>query len=101
MPLHKLITLQFDVFKRAGNCVENPMVQMLIQVAAGSCDRKTYNEQTLEYLEMRHGSRPYPYAYGFITGTSAADGDCVDCYLISRDKLTAGTTIARTADKKP
>lgn len=70
------------------------MIQMLIQVAAGSCDRNLYNERTLEYLETRHGSHPYPYPYGFITGTSAADGCCVDCYLITRDKLTAGAIVA-------
>jgi inorganic pyrophosphatase len=69
------------------------MIEMLIQVAAGSCDRRIYDERTLEYLETRHGSRPYPYPYGFIIGTSAADGDCVDCYLITSDKLTSGTIV--------
>ena len=69
------------------------MIQVLIQVAAGSCDRKFYDERTLEYLETRHGSRPYPYPYGFIIGTSAADGDCVDCYLITSDKVASGTIV--------
>ena len=69
------------------------MMQMLIQVAAGSCDRKIYNERTLEYLETRTGSRSYPYAYGFIIGTSAEDGGCVDCYLITSDKVTSGTIV--------
>ena len=69
------------------------MLQVLIQVAAGSCDRKYYDERTLEYLETRHGSRPYPYPYGFIIGTSAADGDCVDCYLITSDKVASGTIV--------
>jgi inorganic pyrophosphatase len=66
---------------------------MLIQVAAGSCDRKIYKESTLEYLETRHGSQSYPYPYGFIVGTSAADGACVDCYLITSDKVTAGSIV--------
>jgi inorganic pyrophosphatase len=70
------------------------MIQVLIQVAASSCDKKFYNERTLEYLETRHGSRPYPYPYGFIIGTSAEDGDCVDCYLITRDKVTSGIIMA-------
>jgi len=69
------------------------MMRMLIQVAAGSCDRNFYNERTLEYLETRRGSRPYPYPYGFIIGTSATDGDCVDCYLITDDRLTSGTIV--------
>src|SRR5262245_7215054 len=69
------------------------MIQVLIQVAAGSCDKNFYNEKTLEYLETRHGTQPYPYSYGFITGTSAADGDCVDCYLITSDKVASGTIV--------
>jgi inorganic pyrophosphatase len=73
--------------------VEASMIQVFIQVAAGSCDKDFYNERTLEYLETRRGSRPYPYPYGFIIGTSAADGDCVDCYLITSDRLTAGTIV--------
>ena len=50
------------------------MIQMMVQVAAGSCDRHNYNEKTLEYLGTRPGSQPYPYPYGFIIGTSAEDG---------------------------
>lgn len=66
-------------------------MQVLIQVAAGSSDKNIYNERTLDYLETRHVSRPYPYPYGFIIGTSASDGDCVDCYLITNDRLTSGS----------
>ena len=69
------------------------MIQALIQVAAGSCDKRFYNESTLEFLETRRGTRPYPYPYGFVIGTSAADGDCVDCYLITHDTLTSGTIV--------
>ena len=69
------------------------MIQMLIQVAAGSCDRYIYNERTLEFLETRPGSRPYPYPYGFIIGTSAVDGACVDCYLITKEKVTSGDIV--------
>jgi inorganic pyrophosphatase len=81
------------VFKCVGDCVEAAMIQMLIQVAAGSCDRNIYNEKTLEYLETRRGSQPYPYPYGFIIGTSAEDGGCVDCYLITSDRLRAGAIV--------
>lgn len=69
------------------------MIQVLIQVAAGSCDKELYNERTLEYRETRRIARPYPYPYGFIIGTSAADGDCVDCYLITHDPLKSGTIV--------
>jgi inorganic pyrophosphatase len=69
------------------------MIQVLIQVAADSCDRNFYDESTLEYLETRQVSRPYPYPYGFVIGTNAADGDCVDCYLITKDKVTPGAIV--------
>jgi inorganic pyrophosphatase len=81
------------MFKLAGDRREAPMIQVLIQVAAGSCDRKIYNERTLEYLETRSGSRPYPYPYGFVVGTSAEDGACVDCYLITSEKVSAGAIV--------
>lgn len=69
------------------------MLKMLIQVAAGSCDRRIYNERTLDYLETRPGSLPYPYPYGFIVGTSAEDGACVDCYLITNEPVIAGSLV--------
>ena len=69
------------------------MIQVMIQVARGSCDQKLYDERTLEYLKARRVSQPYPYPYGFIVGTSAADGDCVDCYLITSDEITSGTIV--------
>ena len=70
------------------------MIQVLIQVAAGACQKQYYNDRTLEYRETRRTARPYPYPYGFVIGTSAADGDCVDCYVLTHDTLQAGTIVA-------
>jgi inorganic pyrophosphatase len=69
------------------------MLRMLIQVEAGSCDRNVYNEKTLEYIKTSPGSHPYPYPYGFIVGTSAEDGVCVDCYLVTNAKVSAGSIV--------
>jgi inorganic pyrophosphatase len=69
------------------------MVKVYIQVDAGSCDKNLYNEKTLEYQETCQVSRPYPYPYGFILGTSAADGDNVDCYLITTESLKPDTIV--------
>jgi inorganic pyrophosphatase len=69
------------------------MIQVLIQVAACSSEKDVYDERTLEYRETRRTARPYPYPYGFAIGTRAADGDCVDCYIITRDPLKAGTIV--------
>jgi inorganic pyrophosphatase len=70
------------------------MIEVLIQVAAGSREKHVYNERTLEYLETRRTARPYPYPYGFVIGTSAADGDCVDCYVLTPEPLQAGAIVA-------
>jgi inorganic pyrophosphatase len=69
------------------------MIKVFIQVEAGSCDRNLYNEKTLEYKGTRQSLRPYPYPYGFIIGTTAAEGDNVDCYIITHDHLYSGTIV--------
>ena len=69
------------------------MIKILIQVEAGSRDKKLYNEKTLEYKGASRNSLPYPYPYGFIIGTSAADGESVDCYLITHDKVKSGSIV--------
>jgi inorganic pyrophosphatase len=69
------------------------MIQVFIEVEAGSCHRNRYDEKTLEYKGTRRASRPYPYPYGFIIGTTATDGDSVDCYVITNDCLKPGTIV--------
>jgi inorganic pyrophosphatase len=69
------------------------MIQVLIQAAAGSRDRMVHDEGTLQYLETRRVAVPYPYPYGFIIGTRAEDGDCVDCFLITVPGPKAGTIV--------
>ena len=69
------------------------MIKVLIQIEAGSYDRHLYNEKTLEYKGSKRMSQPFPYPYGFIIGTHGADGDCVDCYIITKDKVQAKSII--------
>ena len=69
------------------------MIKVCIQIAAGSCDKNLYNEKTLEYKETRRVSQPYPYPYGFILETGAADGDNLDCYLITNERLKNGNIV--------
>ena len=69
------------------------MIKVLIQIESGSRDRYLYNEKTLELKGRTRMSRPFPYPYGFVIGTSATDGDCVDCYIISKDTLRAGSIV--------
>ena len=63
------------------------MIKVFIQVAAGSCEKKLYNEKTLEYKGTRLSSLPYPYPCGFILDTNAEDGDNLDCYIITKESL--------------
>lgn len=72
---------------------ENLMLNVLIQAAGGSCERRIYNERTLEYKGTRPGGPPYPYPYGFILGTRSEDEGCVDCYVITQDSLQAGSIV--------
>jgi inorganic pyrophosphatase len=69
------------------------MIKVFIQVAAGSCDRKIYNEKTLKYKGTRRGSQPYPYPYGFILYTTAEDGGNLDCYILTNEGLESGTIV--------
>lgn len=68
-------------------------IKVMIQVDGGSSERRFYEERTLEYKETRAGYPPFPYPYGFILGTKAADGDCVDCYVITREHLQVGSIV--------
>ena len=77
----------------SGDTSEVDLIEVFIQVEAGSRERNLYDEKTLEYKGTRRALLPYPYAYGFIVATSAADGDNVDCYVITEDRLKAGTIV--------
>ncbi|UCG24091.1 MAG: inorganic diphosphatase [Chloroflexota bacterium] len=77
----------------AKDAEEHPLIQVFIQVEAGSRERNLYDEKTLEHKGTRRTLLPYPYPYGFIVGTTAADGDNVDCYVITEDHLKAGTIV--------
>ena len=69
------------------------IIKVCVQVAAGSREKHRYDEKTLEYKGTSRVSRPYPYPYGFILGTNGADGDNLDCYLITHGPLQAGTIV--------
>jgi inorganic pyrophosphatase len=69
------------------------MIKVLIEVEAGSSKKNRYSEKTLEFRGTSQISRSYPYPYGFIIGTRAADGDCLDCYLTTKDTLKADTIV--------
>ena len=68
-------------------------IQVLVQIEAGSRERHLYHEDTLEYRGTKTMSLPFPYPYGFVIGTHASDGECVDCYIVTRDRLQARSIV--------
>ena len=69
------------------------MLMVCIEAEAGSRDKHMYDQKTLKHKGKRRIPHPYPYPYGFIIGTSAADGDNVDCYLITSENVKAGAIV--------
>lgn len=70
------------------------IVEVFIQNDAGSRVKHAYHEKTLAYLGAKPVSRAYPYPYGFILGTTSADGDNLDCFILTNRKLDRATTLA-------
>ena len=69
------------------------MIKVLIQAEAGSPNKMRYDEKTLKPIEVGRVSLPYPCPYGFVLGTTAADGDNVDCYVFGDDSLKTGSIV--------
>ena len=69
------------------------LITVFVQNEAGSNQKNYHNEKTLEYLSTKPLSRPYPYPYGFIVGTTASDGCNLDCFVITVRPLKTGQTV--------
>lgn len=68
-------------------------MKVFIENEAGFDQKNLYNEKTLEYKKTITVSRKYPFPYGFILGTTSGDGDNLDCFVITKQKLKTGQTI--------
>ncbi len=68
-------------------------MKVFIENQAGSDQKNLYNEKTLEYKKTVTVSRKYPFPYGFILGTTSGDGDNLDCFIITEQKLTTGQVV--------
>ncbi|MFA6215514.1 MAG: inorganic diphosphatase [Patescibacteria group bacterium] len=68
-------------------------MKIFIENEAGSDQKNLYNEKTLEYKKTVAVSRKYPFPYGFILGTTSGDGDKLDCFVITEQKLKTGQTV--------
>ncbi len=68
-------------------------IEVFIENEAGSNQKNIYNEKTLEYKETFTVSRKYPFPYGFILKTTSGDGDNLDCFIITRQRIKTGQVV--------
>jgi inorganic pyrophosphatase/GNAT superfamily N-acetyltransferase len=65
-------------------------LKVFIENEAGSSFKNHHNERTLTFERAESVACPYPFPYGFIIDTVAADGDCLDCFVITNRELHTG-----------
>ena len=70
-----------------------PTIRVFIENEAGSCIKHHHDEETLAFLRTEQVRAPYPFPYGFVPGTRAPDGDCVDCFVITDRPLRTGDLV--------
>jgi inorganic pyrophosphatase len=75
---------------------KGPSVTVFVENEAGSSIKHHHDEQALRLLFTEQVARPYPFAYGFVPGTTGPDGDCVDCFVITDRVLGTGDQIECT-----
>ncbi len=66
-------------------------IKVFVQNEAGSNLKNYHDEKTLAFQFAKHVSRPYPFPYGFVIGTTAQDGCNLDCYVITRRDIRTAT----------
>lgn len=69
------------------------MLRVFIENEAGSCIKHHHDEETLAFRHTEQVRAPYPFPYGFVPGTRAPDGDCVDCFVITDRALHTGDLV--------
>jgi inorganic pyrophosphatase len=69
------------------------MMRVFIENEAGSDLKHHHDEATLAFLRTERVRAPYPFPYGFVPGTRAPDGDCVDCFVITDRVLHTGDLV--------
>ncbi len=68
-------------------------MKVFIENERGSRTKNIFNEKTLEFRKSVEVSRAYPYAYGFVIGTTSGDGDNLDCFVLTERPLKSGETV--------
>lgn len=70
-------------------------MRAFIENEADSKDKNNYDQVTLKHVRTLHDatSIPVPFPYGFIPETTSGDGDCLDCFVVTKKRLRAGETV--------
>lgn len=68
-------------------------MKVFIETVRGSTTRARYDESTFMKRESFQVPERYPYDYGFIIGTNRKGEDCIDCYVITAERLREGQTV--------
>jgi inorganic pyrophosphatase len=66
-------------------------IKVFVQNEAGSNLKNYHDEKTFAFQFAKRVSRPYPFPYGFVIGTTAPDGCNLDCYVITRREIHTAT----------
>jgi inorganic pyrophosphatase len=72
------------------------LISVFVENPAGTTVKHCYDEKRRFLKSVSTVSRPYPYHYGFILDTAAADGDNVDCFVLSEQRLISGDIVECT-----
>lgn len=73
--------------------METRKLKVFIQNEADSFVKHIHNEKTFVLKGTVRISRAYPFPYGFILDTTAADGLNVDCFVLTRKRLRTGQVV--------
>ncbi len=68
-------------------------IKVIVECQAGSDIKNVFDEVTLKDKESFTVSRAYPFPYGFIQNTKSGDGDCLDCFIITKHPLETKSVV--------
>lgn len=68
-------------------------VRVFIENEAGSDIKHHHDEERFVVTQVEQVRAAFPYPYGFVPGTLAADGDAVDCFVITPRSLHTGDLV--------
>jgi inorganic pyrophosphatase len=69
------------------------LLKVFVENQAGFYVKHLYDEKKLKLQGTLRVSRKYPFPYGFVLDTSAEDGDNVDCFVLTRQRLRSGAIV--------